>query len=105
MSHISFMFLVLLFLPNSGLSETFDVCEVLQNLSALNGKVVSIRGLWARGDTGERLDAKIPCERPPVRDGWQYWDTIDLRPDGGKDSAPSIIGNGDRPTSTILGKP
>jgi hypothetical protein len=73
-------------------AEPLSVCEVLSSLSALNGRSISVRGVWGKGDTGEVLTPETPCERPIVRDGWRFWNTIDIVPDQGKAAAAQYYG-------------
>jgi hypothetical protein len=60
--------------------EVMDVCDVLQEGPELNGKLVRVRGAWWIGDTGEELEATTPCKPPTIRDGWSFWDTIEVVP-------------------------
>lgn len=59
-------------------AEPLSVCEVLANLSELNGKQIQVRGAWIRGDAMRFLWAITPCERPAVRDGWVFADGISV---------------------------
>jgi hypothetical protein len=58
--------------------ETLGVCDVLSNLSALNGKHVTVRGVWRQSHTGWALVSDAPCPKPTVVDGWRFWDGIEL---------------------------
>jgi hypothetical protein len=77
------------FLASQAQAQTFSVCEVLTKLSELNGKKIAVRGVWIRGDAGQGLRAIPPCEIPTVRQGWRFFDEIDVIPDT---SAQSMAG-------------
>jgi len=64
------------------LGQTFSVCEALSKSSALNGKNVSIEGVWRKGDVGQQLWSPAPCTDPTVRDGWQFADVIKVEAGG-----------------------
>jgi len=68
-------------------SEPMSVCQVMANLSALDGKQISVRGVWRRGDAGEVLWSALPCEHRTVRDGWEFVDAIQTGPLHGRQSA------------------
>jgi hypothetical protein len=74
---------IIAFSAGQSAAQTFSVCEVLASMTALNGKTVAVRGVWRRGDAGQELRAAGPCERPTVRNGWQFFDAIDVVPDRG----------------------
>ena len=69
---------VLLLASCSVLAQPLTVCEVLSDLSGLNGKQVRIRGVWSVGDAMSGLLAVPPCERPTVHDGWEFVDGISV---------------------------
>lgn len=61
-------------------ARTIGVCELLRGLEDLNGTEVSVRGVWAVGDTGEILYPVSPCASPTVRDGWVWSAAISVAP-------------------------
>ena len=71
--------------------QRLDVCEVLQDLSALSGKLVTIRGVWRLGDTGQDLEPSAPCKHATVRDGWKWSDSIDVEPVGWDNRPDSVV--------------
>jgi hypothetical protein len=72
------------------LGEPMGVCEVMANLPALNGKEISVRGVWRRGDSGESLWAVPWCEKHTMLDGFEYVDAIQTGPLTGFQSAASF---------------
>lgn len=57
-------------------AQPMSVCEVLADLSALHGKQIKVRGIWRWGDAGGTLWASFPCEKPTIRDHWEFVDAI-----------------------------
>src|SRR5271157_3841245 len=53
-------------------AQPMSVCDVLADLSALHGKQIKVRGIWRKGDAGEVLWASFPCEKPTIRDHWEF---------------------------------
>ena len=68
-------------------SQPINLCEVLANLSELNGKHIQVRGVWRRGDAGQSLWPLSPCERPTIRDHWDFVNAIQVGPTNGLESA------------------
>jgi hypothetical protein len=66
-----------------------SVCEVLAALPALHGKQIAVSGIWRKGDAGQALWASFPCEKPAIRDHWEFVDAIDVGPARGTLSASS----------------
>jgi hypothetical protein len=71
-------------------ARPMDVCQVLQSLSELNGRMITIRGVLGAGDTGQGLSSPHPCRSPVVRDGWVWREMIALSPTVGGAAAAWI---------------
>ena len=61
-------------------SQAIGVCELLHGLEDLKGTEISVRGVWAVGDTGEILYPESPCASSTVRDGWVWSAVISVAP-------------------------
>jgi len=68
-------------------AQPMSVCEVLADMSPLHGKQIKIRGIWRKGDAGQALWASFPCEKPTIRDHWEFVDAIQVGPAHGPKSA------------------
>ena len=80
-----------LLFSGSASAQALSVCEVLSKLNELNGKKIVVRGNWIAGDAVRVLRAESPCERPMIRDGWHWTDTINLIPEHGKLSIAEYV--------------
>jgi len=62
-------------------AQTLPVCEVLDRLTELNGRTVTISGAFSSGDMGDFLSASPPCSSRINRDGWSWINAISARLD------------------------
>ena len=93
-------------------AQPMTVCEVLRDAEALNGRQVSVRGVWEVGDLGQTLRPVAPCSKPTIRDGWIWPDVLSLfQEDKRVDlvrSYSELLGTSDRRhnkvIATIVGK-
>ena len=86
------LLLILFLIALDAPAQTITVCDVLEQLSNLNGKELSVRGSLVFGDTGQALLAIPPCDNPTVRDGWVWRDAIAVYPAGDHAAPGRLLG-------------
>jgi len=67
--------------------QVLTVCDVLARSSTLDGKPVVVRGVVNWGDAVRSLWAAEPCEKPTIRDHWEFVDAIEFDVGGPERSA------------------